>query len=157
MGHAYHLYSDGACRGNPGPGGWGFVAQDSHGQTLFEGRGFSPQSTNNIMELSAGLFGMRKLLQWARGAPICVCVYSDSKYFVQGMNEWIHNWKRRGWKKGKSSSPPENLELWKQLDELRGHFQKVSFHWVKGHSGHPLNDRCDELANLAIDANLSSR
>ena len=154
------LYSDGACRGNPGPGGWGALAQNSKGDVLFESCGFERDTTNNRMELSGAIESIKKLKtfydeenQGDNLEDLRILLFSDSKYVVDGIQKWVPGWKKRGWKKA-DKKPPENLDLWQNLDELYEKFSDIEFRWVKGHSGHPQNERCDELANLAIDDSL---
>jgi ribonuclease HI len=136
------IYADGACRGNPGPGGWGVVLRE--GGRERELRGFEPATTNNRMELTAVIRALEAL---APGAQ--VRAYTDSQYVQKGISEWIHDWKRRAWRTA-DKKPVKNQDLWMRLDELaRGH--QVEWHWVKGHAGHPENERADALANKAID------
>ena len=141
------MYTDGACRGNPGPGGWGVVLnyQDNR-KTL---RGYAAETTNNRMELTAVIEGLRALNRSCR-----VEIITDSKYVMQGINEWIANWKRNGWKTA-ARKPVKNFDLWQQLDEeVASH--NVDWKWVKGHSGIEGNELADQLANEAIDAELSA-
>ena len=136
------IYTDGACRGNPGPGGWGVVLR--YGQHERELWGGDPQTTNNRMELTAAIEGLRALSR-----PCRVELYTDSQYLRLGITEWLENWKRRAWKNA-SRKPVKNQDLWQALDgEAARH--EVSWHWVRGHSGHPENERADELANRGID------
>jgi ribonuclease HI len=137
----FDLYADGACKGNPGPGGWGVLLRAGGSeQELFGGEA---QTTNNRMELMAVIEGLRSLK-----VPSTVRVYTDSQYVQKGISEWIHNWKRRGWMTS-DRKPVKNVDLWKALDEeAQGH--KVTWHWVKGHAGHPENERADALANKGI-------
>jgi ribonuclease HI len=137
------MYTDGACRGNPGPGGWGVVLsyQDSR-KTL---RGYDPETTNNRMELTAVIEGLRAL-----NRSCDVAIYTDSKYVMQGISEWIANWKRNGWKTA-AKKPVKNYDLWQLLDkEVAVH--SIDWNWVKGHSGIEGNELADQLANAAIDA-----
>lgn len=136
------FFTDGACRGNPGPGGWGVVmCYGDHRRTLY---GAEPHTTNNRMELTAALEALKSLKR-----PSQVAITTDSKYLMQGMLEWMANWKRRGWRTA-SNKPVKNKDLWQLLDEhMAGH--EVSWHWIKGHSGHPGNTEADALANQAID------
>ncbi len=135
------LYGDGACSGNPGPGGWGVVM-------LYEGHqkelsGAVELTTNNQMELLAAIKGLESLKE-----PCEVTLYTDSKYVVQGMSEWVKDWIARGWRTAAKKSV-KNIELWQRLVELsKGH--TVTFKWVKGHDSNPYNNRCDELATSAI-------
>ena len=139
---AVEIYADGACRGNPGPGGWGAVLRE--GGRERELRGFEPATTNNRMELIAVIRALESLAPGAR-----VRAYTDSQYVQKGMSAWIHDWKRRGWRTA-DKKPVKNQDLWMRLDELaRAHH--VEWHWVKGHAGHPENERADALANEAID------
>lgn len=136
------IYTDGGCRGNPGPGGWGvlMIAGDSRKEL----KGHENETTNNRMELTAAIEALKALKQSCE-----VELYTDSVYVRSGITDWIHNWKKRGWKTA-GKKPVKNADLWKLLDEVRnGH--SVSWHWVKGHAGDPGNERADELANQAID------
>lgn len=148
------IFSDGACRGNPGVGAWACMAQNAAGDILFESSGVDANTTNNRMELEGVISGMKCLIDDMGGlshtGKIEVHVYTDSKYIVDGMNQWIQGWKQRGWRKA-DNKVPENLEYWKRLDEITTFFWSVNFHWVKGHSGHPQNEHCDRLCNQAID------
>ncbi len=137
------MYTDGACRGNPGPGGWGVVLsyQDNR-KTL---HGYDPETTNNRMELTAVIEGLRAL-----NRSCDVEIYTDSKYVMQGISEWIANWKRNGWKTA-AKKPVKNYDLWQLLDkEVAVH--SIDWNWVKGHSGIEGNELADQLANAAIDA-----
>jgi len=135
------LYADGACKGNPGPGGWGVLLMtEGHEREMCGGE---PQTTNNRMELLAVIQGLAALKQ-----PSKVRVYTDSQYVQKGISEWIHAWKRRGWQTA-DRKPVKNVDLWRRLDEVaNGH--EVEWHWVKGHAGHPENERADRLANRGI-------
>ncbi|MBX3359357.1 MAG: ribonuclease HI [Phycisphaeraceae bacterium] len=137
------LYTDGACSGNPGPGGWAFVLKHPASGKVVEQSGGEPDTTNNRMELRAVIEG----LAWIK-KPARVELYSDSKYVLDGLSEWMAGWKARGWKTA-AKKPVKNVELWQELDGLRTRHE-VSFHWVEGHSGHPENERCDELAVAEI-------
>lgn len=153
--NAVAIYSDGACRGNPGPGAWGAIAQDHESKILFELSQVDEYTTNNRMELSGALEGMRYMVDYLQQRSLTsrnvqLHVVTDSKYLVDGMNSWVDGWKKRGWKKA-DKKVPENVELWQSLDELKSQFLKVQFHWVKGHAGHPQNEYCDKLANEALD------
>jgi len=137
------IYTDGACRGNPGPGGWGVLLQ--YGDHEKELHGGEAETTNNRMELMAAIKGLECLTK-----DQCeVDLTTDSNYVRQGITEWIANWKRNGWKTA-NRKPVKNVELWQRLDEIAGRHQ-VHWHWVKGHSGHPENERADQLANRGID------
>jgi ribonuclease HI len=136
------MYTDGACRGNPGPGGWGALLryEDSE-RELYGGE---MHTTNNRMELSAVIYGLQALSR-----SVEVTIITDSQYVKNGMQQWIHSWKRNGWKTA-ARKPVKNVDLWQQLDELVTQ-HRVTWQWVKGHSGHTENERADELANRGID------
>jgi ribonuclease HI len=136
------MFTDGACRGNPGRGGWGVLLR--YGSVEKQLHGGDPQTTNNRMELTAVIRGLEALKK-----PSQVVVTTDSKYVLDGITEWLPNWKKRNWKTA-GRKPVKNLELWQQLDELVARHQ-VEWHWVKGHSGHPENELADQLANKGID------
>ncbi|MHA7878344.1 MAG: ribonuclease HI [Saccharospirillum sp.] len=136
------LYTDGACRGNPGPGGWGVVMQA--GQHVKELYGGEPDTTNNRMELMAAIEGLKAL-----NRACDVAVYTDSQYLRKGVLEWMVGWKRNGWKTA-ARAPVKNQDLWQRLDEQLARHQ-IEWHWVKGHSGHPGNERADALANRGTD------
>gem|GEM_PF-174599 len=139
-GAEYQVWCDGSCAPNPGPGGWAAILQfENRRQEL---SGSSPQSTNNIMELTAAIEALRKTPPGAR-----VTVTTDSRYVKDGITTWISGWKRKGWRKS-DGDPVLNLPLWKALDALISE-RTVRFTWVRGHSGHPENERCDALANEA--------
>ncbi|HEX7249427.1 MAG TPA: ribonuclease HI [Burkholderiales bacterium] len=140
------VYSDGACRGNPGPGGWGAILRwRGEEKELWGGEA---QTTNNRMELMAVIRALEALK-----APSQVRVYTDSQYVQKGISEWIHAWKRKGWKTA-DKKDVKNVDLWKELDELASR-HRVEWHWVKGHAGHPENERADQLANRGIPGNPS--
>ena len=142
MSERVELYTDGACRGNPGPGGWGTVLRfDGNEKELFGGE---KNTTNNRMELMAVIRGLDALKR-----RCAVDVTTDSQYVKNGITQWIHNWKRNGWRTA-AKKPVKNDDLWRQLDEAVARHD-VSWHWVKGHSGHPENERADALANRGID------
>lgn len=149
------LYSDGGCRGNPGPGSFAYVVQNHEGKVLAEGVEFEVHTTNNKMELSGPIRGLSDLKD-VLPEPLLtkVKVITDSKYVVDGMKSWVQGWKARGWKKADGKAP-ENLELWQELDRVRTSFMEVEWMWVKGHGGHPQNEYCDRKANEAMDANIS--
>ena len=137
------MYTDGACKGNPGPGGWGVLLRwGGHEKELWGG---ATLTTNNRMELQAVIEGLKAL---RRTAP--VEVYTDSQYVRQGITEWIVQWKRRGWMTA-DRRPVKNAELWRELDALAGEHH-VRWHWVRGHAGHPENERADALANRGVPA-----
>ena len=135
------LYTDGACSGNPGPGGWGALLR--YKTTEKELSGAEADTTNNRMELRAAIEGLRALKRQCQ-----VTLYTDSKYVLQGVTEWMESWKARGWKTA-DKKPVKNQDLWVLLDEQVSR-HSVKFVWVKGHSGHMENERVDELARLAI-------
>ncbi|GAB3445885.1 ribonuclease HI [Insolitispirillum peregrinum] len=137
------LYTDGACSGNPGPGGWGVVLRwRGHEKDLFGGE---PDTTNNRMELRAVIGGLLAL-----NRACVVHIYTDSQYVKNGMTAWIFGWKKNGWKTA-DKKPVKNADLWQELDALcRNH--TVEWHWVKGHAGHPENERADALARQGVDS-----
>lgn len=139
------IFTDGACRGNPGPGGWGALLR--YNSTEKELSGAEAETTNNRMEMSAVIEALKSLTR-----PCKVSVTTDSQYVKKGITEWIENWKKRGWKTA-NRKPVKNVDLWQNLDELVQKHE-ISWHWVKGHSGHLENERVDEIANQAIDAML---
>lgn len=136
------IYTDGACRGNPGPGGWGVLMQYQEVEKVLSGG--ETQTTNNRMELMAAIQGLNALTR-----SCVVDLFTDSEYVQKGMTEWIPKWRKNHWKTS-GGKPIKNLDLWHALDEavLR---HEVHWHWVRGHSGHPENERADELARFAID------
>lgn len=142
-----HAFTDGACSGNPGPGGWGVVLRwGDHERELFGGE---PQTTNNRMELMAAISALESLTRRSE-----VVVTTDSTYVLKGITEWVPGWKVRGWKTS-SKQPVKNVDLWQRLDEAVARHD-VRWEWVKGHNGHPENERADELARRGI-TELSSR
>ena len=142
------IHTDGACKGNPGPGGWGAILQAS-GKTK-ELCGGEPLTTNNRMELTAAIMALEALTR-----PCQIDLHTDSKYVMDGITSWIHGWKARGWKTA-DKKPVKNDDLWKRLDVARARHE-VKWHWVKGHAGHALNERADQLANLGIDRMRAAR
>lgn len=139
------IYTDGACKGNPGPGGWGVFMR--YGQVEKDLFGGESQTTNNRMELTAVIQALRALTR-----PCDVDFYMDSEYVRKGITEWLTGWKARGWRTA-SKQPVKNDDLWRTLDELlsrSGH--QIAWHWVKGHSGDPGNERADALANQGVDS-----
>ena len=136
------MFTDGACRGNPGPGGWGALLR--MGDKERELSGGEPLTTNNRMELMAAIEGLKALKR-----PCRVALHTDSIYVRDGITKWVHNWQRNGWRTS-DKKPVKNAELWQALDEARKRHQ-VTWHWVKGHAGHPENERCDQLAVEARD------
>ncbi len=135
------IYTDGACKGNPGPGGWGALLRyGAHEKRLHGGE---PETTNNRMELTAVIRALGTLKR-----PSRVRITTDSQYVRNGITSWIHNWKKRGWKTA-SRAPVKNVDLWQALDEATSRHQ-IEWLWVRGHSGHPENELADELANQGI-------
>jgi ribonuclease HI len=135
------VYADGACKGNPGPGGWGVLMRaGQHSKELYGGERLT---TNNRMELTAVIRALEALKR-----PSVVRMHTDSQYVQKGITSWIHNWKRRGWRTA-DKAPVKNEDLWRRLDELAG-LHRVEWIWVKGHAGHEGNERADRLANLGI-------
>lgn len=146
------IYTDGACRGNPGPGGWGAILR---GQGKFAGKskemfGGEAETTNNRMELMAAIKALEALKR-----PTRVALYTDSKYVQNGINQWIENWKKRGWR-GANKKPVKNQDLWQALDAARER-HLVHWCWVKGHAGVPDNELADELANRGVDEVLANQ
>ena len=136
------IFTDGACKGNPGPGGWGAILR--YGTTEKEIYGANKNTTNNIMELTAVIESLKNLKK-----PCELIITTDSKYVKNGITEWIHNWKKNGWRTA-AKKEVKNKELWIELDSLI-QIHSISWDWVKGHSGHPENERADLLANIAIE------
>jgi len=139
---AVELYTDGACRGNPGRGGWGVLLRYGDAEKMLHGG--EQMTTNNRMELTAVIKGLEALTKTCQ-----VVITTDSKYVLQGITEWITSWKQRNWKTS-NKKPVQNIELWKRLDKLVAMHQ-VEWNWVKGHSGHTENELADQLANQGID------
>ncbi|WP_455228023.1 ribonuclease HI [Kingella denitrificans] len=140
-----YLFTDGACKGNPGAGGWGVLLRyGEHEKELFGGEA---QTTNNRMELTAVLSGLKTL-----NRPCDVVICTDSQYVKNGMESWIHNWKKNGWKTA-GRQPVKNADLWQQLDEQVAR-HRVRWQWVKGHAGHAENERADALANRGVEQAL---
>ena len=142
MKHAVEIYTDGACRGNPGPGGWGALLR--YGDVDKQLYGGEHLTTNNRMELKAVIEALSALSK-----PCKVTLTSDSTYVLKGIREWLPNWKKRGWRTA-GKKPVKNEDLWKTLDEL-AEMHEIEWHWVKGHSGHIENELVDQLANRGID------
>ena len=135
------IFTDGACRGNPGPGGWAALLRSQGIEKMLSGA--EPETTNNQMELMAAIQGLEALKRTSS-----VALTTDSQYVRQGITQWIHGWKRNGWKTSQKQ-PVKNKELWQRLDAaVESH--DVQWHWVKGHAGHPGNERADELANQGV-------
>lgn len=140
------IFTDGACRGNPGPGGWGVILRyGSHEKTL---SGAEENTTNNRMELMAAIKALSAIRE-----PCKIELYTDSKYVQKGIKEWLPNWKKRDWKTA-DKKPVKNIDLWQALEHEVTKHHDVTWHWVKGHSGHPENEQADALANQAIDTLL---
>ena len=136
------VYADGACKGNPGPGGWGAILRAGGSEKeLFGG---VSRTTNNRMELTAVVRALEALEHSST-----VEVYTDSQYVQKGISEWLPDWKRRGWRTA-DKKPVKNVDLWQELERVAGK-HRVTWHWVKGHAGHPENERADELANRGVD------
>lgn len=146
-------YTDGACSGNPGPGGWGVVLQVVENGTLVgerELKGGEADTTNNRMELMAAITALETL-----SCPSRITIVTDSSYVMDGLTKWIHGWKRNGWKTA-AQKPVKNMELWQRLDAAQT-THDVAWEWVKGHAGHPQNERADELARAGMDPYKSTR
>ena len=139
------IYTDGACKGNPGPGGWGVVLQSGGKEKHMHGG--EAQTTNNRMEMTAVIKALEALKM-----PCHVSLYTDSKYVIQGITEWMEGWKARGWKTA-GKDPVKNIDLWHKIDALITEHQ-INWHWVKGHAGHPGNELADALANKGVEAHL---
>jgi ribonuclease HI len=141
-GQRVEIFTDGACSGNPGPGGWGAVLR--YGATERELSGGETATTNNRMEMMAAIEALEALKR-----PTTVDLYTDSTYLRDGIMKWIHGWKRNGWKTA-AKKPVKNVDLWQRLERARASHE-VTWHWVKGHAGHPENERADALARGAIE------
>ena len=142
------IYADGACKGNPGPGGWGaLLVKGGIDKELFGGES---ATTNNRMELTAAIRALDALTRACE-----VDIYTDSQYVQKGMTEWVNNWKRRGWRTA-DRQPVKNVDLWQQLETAAAR-HKVSWHWVRGHAGHEGNERADALANRGVEHNLAGQ
>ena len=142
-GMVIEIFTDGACSGNPGPGGWGAVVRAN--QQEVELSGGAAQTTNNRMEMLAAIESLQKINQ-----PCQITVYTDSQYLKDGITQWMANWKKNGWKTA-DKKPVKNQDLWQKLDELSG-CHTLTWQWVRGHNGHPENERADALARRAIIA-----
>lgn len=147
MSKIVEIYTDGACRGNPGPGGWGVLLRYNH--TEKELYGAERSTTNNRMELTAAIRGLEALKQRCR-----VCLTTDSTYVRNGITQWLPDWKRRNWRTA-GKKPVKNADLWRQLDEVSARHD-IEWCWVRGHSGHRENEHADMLANQAIDELLAN-
>jgi len=137
------IYTDGSCLGNPGPGGWGAILV--YGDAEKEISGGEDNTTNNRMELLAAIMALEALKR-----PVAVTLTSDSSYLKDGITKWIHGWKKNGWKTA-AKKPVANQDLWQRLDQAIAPHQ-INWQWVKGHAGHPMNERCDDLARMAAEA-----
>lgn len=135
------IFTDGGCLGNPGPGGWGVLLRSASGTKELSGGEL--ETTNNRMELRAAIAGLSALTE-----PSVVTLHTDSQYLRLGITEWIHGWKARGWITS-TRQPVKNAELWRELDAVAG-THRITWKWIKGHAGHPENERCDQLAAAAI-------
>lgn len=142
------IYTDGACSGNPGPGGWGVILR--YGDTEREMSGGEANTTNNRMELTAAIEALKAMKR-----PCLIDLYTDSSYVKDGITSWIKNWKRNGWRTA-AKKPVKNAELWQALDSAL-EIHEVRWHWVKGHAGHPENERADELARAGMEPYKASR
>ena len=146
MDNRIYIYTDGACKGNPGPGGWGALLK--YKEHKKEINGFSKNTTNNIMELTAVIESLLIIKQKSD-----ITIITDSNYVKDGITKWITNWKNKGWKTS-NKKPVKNKDLWKKLDDLSNN-HKIKWEWVRGHTGNPGNERADQLANEAIIKNLT--
>jgi ribonuclease HI len=144
------LYTDGACSGNPGPGGWAYILRHRASDSEREDSGGEAKTTNNRMELMAVIRGLTALTR-----PSRVDVYSDSQYVLNGLKSWMDGWKKKGWRTA-SKSPVKNRDLWERLDELRN-THELDYHWIRGHNEHPENERADRLAVAARDLAAKGR
>lgn len=142
MSNHVEIFTDGACRGNPGPGGWGVLLRYNGSEKTLKGA--QSNTTNNRMELQAAISALTSLSR-----PCKVLLTTDSRYLMDGIQQWLPSWKKRGWKTA-NKKPVKNEDLWRQLDELAS-THDIEWRWVKGHSGHPENELVDQLANQAID------
>lgn len=142
------MYTDGACRGNPGPGGWGVIMHYRDTEKALNG--FDSETTNNRMELTAAIEGLRALKR-----SCDVDLNTDSKYVLQGINQWIENWKSNGWKTA-GKKQVKNVDLWRRLEQENDR-HRITWHWVKGHSGIRGNEMADQLANQAIDIGIAKK
>ena len=145
-GKIVEIFTDGACSGNPGPGGWGAILR--YGETEKELSGYCEQTTNNRMELLAAICALEALKREARAE-----LTTDSSYVKDGITKWIHNWKRNGWRKS-NKKPVENRDLWERLDKVVAEHD-ITWHWIRGHTGHAENERADVLATTAVKEGLA--
>ena len=144
---AVEIFTDGACSGNPGAGGWGAVLR--YGGVEKELSGGEAETTNNRMELTAVIEALKALKK-----PCEIVLCTDSRYVMDGVQQWLPNWKKNGWRTANKKSPVKNIDLWQQLDALL-ELHKIKWVWVKGHNGHPENERCDKLARDEAKANVA--
>ena len=142
------IYTDGACKGNPGPGGWGVVLKSGDKEKHLHGG--ETLTTNNRMEMTAVIEALKALKM-----PCHVSLYTDSKYVMQGVTEWLSGWKARGWKTA-GKDPVKNVDLWQEIDSLLG-THEITWHWVKGHAGHPGNELADALANKGVEEHMKNQ
>jgi ribonuclease HI len=142
------IYTDGACKGNPGPGGWGVVLKSGDKEKHLHGG--ETLTTNNRMEMTAVIQALKALKM-----PCHVSLYTDSKYVMQGVTEWLSGWKARGWKTA-GKDPVKNVDLWQEIDSLLG-THEITWHWVKGHAGHPGNELADALANKGVEEHMKNQ
>jgi len=140
-----HLFTDGACSGNPGPGGWAYILKHPASGAERTASGGEARTTNNRMELTAVVEGLNALT-----SPSVVDVYSDSQYVLNGLREWLEGWKKRGWRTA-AKKPVKNEDLWRLLDEQKSRHD-LRYHWIRGHAGHPENEACDRMAVAALEA-----
>ena len=147
------IYTDGGCSGNPGPGGWAFVLND--GALRRERSGGSPDTTNNRMELTAVIEALKTVQSELGDTGRSIELYTDSQYVKNGISSWIHNWERNGWQTS-NKKPVKNKEYWQKLKALTDKLS-VEWHWVKGHSGNELNERCDQMVRQEMDAQLQRK
>lgn len=145
---AVEIFTDGACSGNPGAGGWGAVLR--YGGVEKELSGGEAETTNNRMELTAVIEALKALKK-----PCEIVLCTDSRYVMDGVQQWLPNWKKNGWRTANKKSPVKNIDLWQQLDALL-ELHKIKWVWVKGHNGHPENERCDKLARDKAKANVAA-
>lgn len=148
--NVWRVYTDGGCKGNPGPGGWGVVVVVPDGSPPRELHGGEPETTNNRMELYAAIQGLERIPEGR-----LVQLWCDSKYVQDGIQYWINNWRHNGWKTS-AGKPVKNADLWERLDAATSRHDEISWRWVKGHAGHPLNERADSLANRGIEEQLAA-
>jgi len=156
LSQAVAIYTDGGCRGNPGPGASAYLIQNSEGEILEEGGDYFLQTTNNRMELLGPILALERMNERLKAGERFqhVLIFTDSNYVVQGMKSWVKGWKEKGWKKA-DGKEPENKDLWERLDDLSQLIAGVEWNWIKGHAGHPQNEYCDKKVNLILDDHLN--